>query len=197
MLSFIDLIIFEVAHRCGYPVDSVLLVIYFIIKTLSNYVLYRAARNFLGLRLNDNHILIILSGAIFSIIGLLYNKHILAALGIIPTLLVYAQNFIALSREKYDVMKLFLVIGWLGWGVLESRVFGLGSYELRIVLANTLFLVTGMGILGIHLHRIQRERDLYKVEALELSKKLGAIEKLENILLQCASTIEENNDSKQ
>jgi hypothetical protein len=144
--------------------------LHWLISIVGNYMLLRAAKNFSNKKVTYSEVVLLLVGGLLQLTNPL--------LGVIPGLYVFACNYMALK----DYMKVPVLIAWLGWGALEFKQFY--PTEIINVLSSTLFLVTGLLILGTHLNRLQKERDFYKMTSCDLKKRLAAIDKLETKLLE-------------
>ena len=194
LLAMAELLIFQHAHLQGSHIEGIYVLLFYLTKLLSTIVIFKAATSFEGATIKTNHIVIFIVGFILHIAGAYNNIHLMVALGSIPKLAVFLYNFKVLDKEEYRALRLPLLIGWIGWAILEFKTFFHGACGIYIVVSNTLFLLTGLVILGIHLYRLQRERDFYKLEACELSTQMQKINKLEKNLMQYVDLIGEHHD---
>ena len=150
-----------------------------------------AALKFSDKHLATKYLYALMIGFAVHIIGLYHNNLILIGIANIADVGIMLFNLVVLSKVRYKVLRAPLFLSWFGWVLLEYKIFIPGDTFLFVSLASINVALTSLTILGIHLHRLQLERDCYKIKFYRLKESLSKIDKLELKLIQLVSMLSE------
>ena len=164
---------------------------YFFLSLIQSFILYLAATSFGEKKLRNHIIGFLIFSFILHIVGLYINSIVLLGIASLAEVAIMLFNLISLSKARYRVLRIPLILSWLGWMVLEYKIFMPGDAYIFVALTNINVALTSLTVLGLHLHKILLERDHYKIKAHKLKETLRKIDKLEVNLIQLVSMLSE------
>lgn len=165
--------------------------VYFLLSFVQSILLLLAALSFSRKKFPSFMLYVLIFSFILYATSLCTNNLILLAMAKSVSVAIMVFNLISLSKARYKVLRIPLILSWFGWIVLEYKLIIPGDAQILIVLANINIALTSLTVLGVHLHKILLERDCYKIKARNLQKSLDKIDKLEINLDQMISLLSE------
>lgn len=158
-----------------------------LISNIGLACLFTAAKKFVNKRESNYVYYLILAGFLLQLFGGLRGDSGVALIGILLWVPVYFYNYYAVSRFARKSLRNLLLISTLA--ILGFRfLYVLTGPEFWSYSVMSVFrTIVMLAIIGIHLQRLQRERDFYRVELYEVQEALRKVDQIESNLLKLIS----------